>query len=284
MKVINYSPLLLVPVLLLSATEVNASALQSAGAFTNNKYFYNAPGVVAPSFPLFQDNKESVSVTKKGSGVNSYWQLKGSSTDSSVSSLLLGYNNKNKRDNLVAGNDKVTYTANFNSSGQLITNAGSTKLSNFLDITGSLDRFKFGNKTFNRISNERTLLLHADLLDSKDQNSTSDLVGVFNDDKHGGYGLGFGTKFTGGWATQQKELTGGSTGESLWLFGSNKAFNDLVKALDGNKANGTLSTLFKNNKTISGVSSISAVPVPGAVWLFLTGMLTVLGLRRKKAV
>ena len=281
MKVINYRPLLLVPVLLLSATEANASALQAAGAFTNNKYFYNAPGVVAPSLPLFQDNKESVSVTQKGSGANSYWQLKGTSTVSSTSSLLLNYNKNTKKDNLVGGKDKVTYQANFNASGQLITKIGTTKLSNFLDITGTLNSFNFGGTLFKAQASK--LLLHADLLDSK-ANSKPDLVGVFNDDKHGGYGLGFGTKFTGGWATEQKVLTGGSAGESLWLFGSNKAFNDLVKALDGKSANGTLNTLFKNNKTITGVSSISAVPVPGAVWLFLTGMLTVLGFSRKKAV
>ena len=282
MKVINYTPLLLVPVLLLSATEANATPLQSAGKLTNNKYFYNAPGVVGASFPSFQDNKQSVSVTKKGFGANSYWTLRGTSTGSSTSSLLTNYNFRTKKDTLVAGDQKVTYTANFNSKGELITSAGSTKLFNSLKIYGTLDAFTFGDKKFSAQSSK--LLLSADLLDSKANNSKSDLVGVFNNAKYGGYGLGFVTKFTGGWATQQKELTGGSKAESLWLFGSNNSFNDLVKALDANKANGTLNTLFRNNKTISGVSSLAAVPVPGAVWLFLTGMLTVLGFSRKKAV
>jgi hypothetical protein len=80
-------------------------------------------------------------------------------------------------------------------------------------------------------------------------------------------------QFTGGWAALNPSLTGDSTGERMWLSGLSSGFTDLVKALDGKNRNGTLSSLFGSDKTIKHVVSASAVPVPGTVWLFGTGLI-----------
>jgi hypothetical protein len=105
-------------------------------------------------------------------------------------------------------------------------------------------------------------------------------------DSFAGIALGFKAEFTDGWAFNKLGLAGGSSTESLWLLGLSSDFQKLVKALDGDSRNGTLNSLFHSSKTITGVASISsaaAVPVPGAVWLFGTGMLTLLTGRRKSA-
>jgi len=62
-----------------------------------------------------------------------------------------------------------------------------------------------------------------------------------------------------------------------------QSFNNLVKALDGDSSNGTLASLIGSSKTIDGVTSVASVPVPGAAWLFLTGLMGLLASRRKSA-
>lgn len=235
---------------------------------------YNAPGVGAPSLPLFTDSNETVKFQKLGSGANTYWKLTGSgdktvfSTLNSTGSAINNYN---------LGDDKVKYEANFNAAGQLITSIGSKSLSNFLEIKGSLPAGSHGSTTWTPKSEQ--LLLKADLLDANPSNHSPDNIGTW-----GGIAIGFGTKFTGGWAPSVLGLTGGSKGESLWLTGLSSDFRKLVNALDTNADNGNLSSLFNSREdvTIKNVTSISSVPVPGAVWLFLTGMMAVLGLHRKK--
>jgi len=273
MKVINYTPLLLVPVLLLSATEANAGAPVLGLTPTDGKYSYNAPGIGAPSWPLFLDNKETLNVVKNGSGNKSYWTLTGTGSQASF------WGSKTNSVNLT--NERVKYVANFNSAGQLITSIGSggskTSLNNYLEIRGALAAGQFGDTSW--VDQPNQLLLKAKLLDSNAKSSKFDAIGNYK-----GSALGFGTEFTGGWARNNPGLTGGSKGENLWLFGKDDSFLRLVKALDGKDGNGTLKSLIGSSRTFTNVSSISAVPVPGAVWLFLTGMLAVLGFSRKKAV
>jgi len=62
-----------------------------------------------------------------------------------------------------------------------------------------------------------------------------------------------------------------------------QSFNNLVKALDGDSSNGTLASLIGSSKTIYGVSSVASVPLPGAAWLFLSGVMGSLAYRRKSA-
>lgn len=263
MKVINYARWLLVIALPLLVSTVNASVSP-----TDGRYPYTAPGIVDPSWPLFLDTNETVKVQKNGSGSNSYWTLTGTGANTSFWGGLLNHVN--------VGNDSVKYQANFNSAGKLITSMGSTALTNYLEINGSLPAGNFGGTSWSAQPNQ--LLLKATLLDKNPGNGTPDLIGTF-----AGSALGFNTKFTDGWAPSVPGLTGGSTGESLWLAGLSSGFQNLVKALDGNNSNGTLTSLFGSTKTITGVASVSSVPVPGAVWLFLTGMMTLLGFNRKKA-
>jgi hypothetical protein len=240
----------------------------SSSSNTNGAYSYTAPGVTDLSWPLFLDINETISVEKKGSGSNPYWTLSGSGATTSFWGSLFNH--------VDLGKDKVKYQANFNAAGQLITSMGSKTLSNYLEISGSLPAGTFGGTSWAAKPNQ--LLLKADLLDVNPGNGTPDLIGTY-----AGVALGFNTKFTGGWVANNAGLTGGSTGESLWLAGLSSGFFNLVKALDGNNGNGTLGSLFKSTKTISGVVSVASVPVPGAVWLFGTGLMSLLASRRKRA-
>lgn len=263
MKMIKYGRWVLAMVLPLVAGAGNA-----ATTLTDGKYTYTAPGVVEPSWPLFLDMGETVKVARKGSGSNTYWQLTGSGSSASFWGGLSNYVN--------LGKESVKYQANFNAAGELITSIGSTTLSNYLEIKGALPAGTFGETSWGNQSNQT--LLKADLLDANPTDGAPGLIGTYN-----GIALGFNTKFTGGWAPSIPGLTGGSTGESLWLAGLSSDFYKLVKALDGNTGNGTLSSLIGSSKTIYNVSSVAAVPVPGAVWLFGTGLMTLVASRRKAA-
>lgn len=262
MKVTKYARWALALVLPLTT-----SASFAAVSNTDGKYSYEAPGVVGPSWPLFLDTNETLKVEKKGSGSSAYWQLTGSGSNTSFWGGL--FNSVN------LGGESVKYQANFNANGQLITSIGSKSLNNYLEIKGSLPAGTFGGTSWT--AQPYQTLLKAQLLDADPNDSGSpDLIGTY-----AGAALGFNTKFTGGWAANNPGLTGGSTGESLWLAGLTSGFINLVKALDGDNSNGTLSSLFGSSKTITGVASVAAVPVPGTVGLFATGLMTLIGRRRK---
>lgn len=242
----------------------------AATSLTDGKYWFSASGVVEPSWPLFLDNSETIKVERKGSGSTAYWRLTGTGSSSTFWGGLSNF--------VTLGNESVKYQANFNAAGRLITSIGTTSLSNYLEIKGSLAAGTFGDTSWG--NQPYQTLLKADLLDADPADGAPGLIGTYQ-----GVGLGFNTKFTGGWAPSMPGLTGGSTGESLWLFASpfNSGFKDLVNALDGNKENGTLSNLIGSSDTIKNVSSVASVPVPGAVWLFGTGLATLLAGRRKHA-
>lgn len=240
-----------------------ASIGNAATSLTDGKYWFAAPGVVQPSWPLFLDTGEEIEIQKKSVGSTYYWQLNGAGETTSFWGGLANSVN--------LGSDKVKYQANFDSTGKLITSIGTTVLSNYLEIDGSLPAGSFGGTSWT--AQPYQTLLKANLLDANPGNGTPDYIGTYN-----GFALGFNTKFTGGWAANNPGLTGGSTGESLWLFSSasNSGFINLVNALDGNSANGTLSSLIGSGKNIYNVSSVASVPVPSAVWLFGTGLMSLL--------
>lgn len=257
--------------LALPLTASLAKASQSAPPFP-----FTAPGIVDTSYPYFLDTKETVSIKKMGYGSDAYWRLTGSGSAASF------WGPDNNSYNLK--NERIKYVANFDAAGRLITSIGNKILDNYLEIKGGLPAGQIGNTSWDKVSNQ--LLLRATLLDSDANNGAPDLIGTYNsnggqEDHDGLAALGFKTKFTGGWAAEQPGLTGGSTGESLWLFGASHDFRDLVNALDGDSSNGTLRSLIDKGKTIERVSSVASVPVPGAVWLFGTGLVTLLAKRRK---
>ncbi len=239
-----------------------------ANAAITTPYPFTAPGIVEVSYPYFLDSSESISMKKMGSGSNVYWEMSGKGSSTS----LFGASNNSYN----LGKDSVKYVANFDVNGKLITSIGNKTLNNYLEIRGTLPAGSIGNTSWNALSNQ--LLLSATLLDTDFGNGTPDLIGNYS-----GNALGFKTQFTGGWAPSQPGLTGGSTGESLWLFANTNDFKTLVKALDGINSNGTLSSLIGKSKKIDKVSSVASVPVPGAVWLFGTGLMTLLASRRKSA-
>lgn len=225
-------------------------------------YFsYAAPGVVAPSDPHFLDSNESITIKRLGSGANRYYQLIGTGATTSFLGPISQYN---------LGSDSVKYVANFDLNGRLITQIGNTKLNNTLTISGTLPKGSIGDTSWNALPNQ--VLLSATLLAG-----TTGTAGVAG----GGTALGFATQFTGGWAANQPGLTGGSTGESLWLFSKYDDFKTLVRALDGVSSNGTLSSLIGSGKTITHISSVASVPVPAAAWLFATGLMGLLAKRRQ---
>jgi hypothetical protein len=230
----------------------------------------NASGVVAASFPQFTDTDETIRIERKEANGNFYWQLKG------VGGLSTSFlvNDGGPSNTLGIDDGTVTYQANFNSDGHLITQIGSKTLSNFVQISGSLPAGTNGSTSW--ANQPYQSLLRAELLDTEPTNGTPDSIA-----SAGGFALGFNTHFTGGWTTSIPGLTGGSTGESLWLLGFSQGFMNLANALDGNAGNGTLASLIGSSKIIDGVTSITSVPVPGAVWLFGTGLMTLVAGRRK---
>lgn len=261
MKAIRYGRWALALVLPLAAATGHA-----ATSLTDGKYTFTASGVAEPSWPLFLDTNETIKVEKKGSGANTYWKLTGTGSTASFWGGLTNYVN--------LGKDSVVYQANFNAAGKLITPIGTTSLSNYLEIKGSLPAGTFGGTSWS--AQPYQTLLKATLLDADPNDGSPDLIGTYY-----GSALGFNTKFTGGWAANNPGLTGGSTGESLWLFASNSGFKSLVNALDGNTGNGTLSSLIGSSKTITGVLSVAAVPLPGAVWMFGAGLLGLVSGRKR---
>lgn len=232
----------------------------------------NASGIVDFSLPAFLDSDERIKIEKKGSDDNPYWQLKGIGLSTS---FLVGAGELD--DAIELSDGFVAYQANFNSAGQLITQIGDRALSNFLQINGSLPAGAHGGTSWS--DQPYQSLLRADLLDTDPANGTPDTIGTL-----GGFALGFNTRFTGGWVASNTGLTGGSTGESLWLIGLSSGFRNLINALDGDDSNGTLASLIGSSKTIDGVTSVASVPLPGAVWLFFSGLMAVLAMRRKSAV
>lgn len=229
----------------------------------------NASGIGDSSLPAFLDVDERIKIERKWNDDTPYWQLNGIGL---TTSFLVG--DGELSDSIEISGGSVIYQANFNSAGKLITEIGDKSLSNFLQINGALSAGTHGNTSWS--DQPHQLLLSAELWDSNPGNGTPDVIGTF-----GGFALGFNTHFTGGWAANNPGLTGGSTGESLWLLGLSNGFNRLVRALDGNASNGTLASLIGSSKTINDVTSIASVPLPGAVWLYGTGLMIFLASRRK---
>jgi len=224
MNVVKQAQWALALVLPLSASIGNAAVAPP--------YPFNAPGIVSTSYPYFLDTGESISMKKMGTGANTYYQMSGSGSTTSFFGTSTNSYNVTK--------DSVKYVANFDLNGRLITSIGNKVLNNTLEIRGALPAGSIGNTSWNALPNQ--LLLSATLLDNNFANGTPDLIG-----NYGGYALGFKTQFTGGWAPSQPGLTGGSSGESLWLFSQGADFQNLVKALDGISSNGTLSSLIGNS-------------------------------------
>jgi hypothetical protein len=272
MKVIKYGRWLLALAIL------SVGAVSHAHVVPSRLFNASAPGVVAPSIPQFYDEDGKIVMTKSGSGANTYWTMTGTGSDTALM--------KSRSNGYELGRDSFKYVANFNSDGQLITTkpGTTTTLTNFLEIKGSLPAGNIGGTSWSAVPNQ--LLLKATLLDVNVANGTPDRIATLGNSSSFS-ALGFTTIWdtsTPGWAVTTPGLTGGSTGESLWLGGlGNSDFYNLVKALDSNTGNGTLSSLFSSRKTIGDVYAVASVPVPAAAWLFGSGLMALFAGHRKRA-
>jgi hypothetical protein len=82
------------------------------------------------------------------------------------------------------------------------------------------------------------------------------------------------------WEDTHFTFNAGDDWSSIWLL---TFFNNFVNALDHNSLNGTVSFPFGSFAfSITPISTVSSVPLPGAVWLFGTSLFGIMAFRRKK--
>jgi hypothetical protein len=165
----------------------------------------------------------------------------------------------------VVGNESVKLTANFDSTGHLLTN-----LSNTFEVDGSLKSSSspdFGSPPGGFAWSAQPI--------EKLWSTTLTAVTVDSPDE----ALGFKATGFGGWANQ-KQFTGGSTTESVWLYsllagvsswsklaGQNDAAWNSFLAEVKNHGNGGLKA-----GTFYGIAAIATVPIPAAVWMLCSGL------------
>ena len=151
-----------------------------------------------------------------------------------------------------------TLTANFDKNSNFITTGSS------LTIVGTLNSTLGGTGTAQKSTN----LFSANLTDFGTDASTA--------------AIAFKTKFNPSWSNQIK-FTGGSTGESVYLFdqvglnnGGHGRLSSLIAALNAHNL-GSI-----GNQHFVGIESIASVPLPLPVLLFGSGLTALIGLRRKR--
>jgi hypothetical protein len=214
------------------------------------------PGASAPSLTLdwnFLASSQTLSVTKNSD--NNY------TLTSSSTGLFSFFNNTGSYNGTAS---VYTLSATFDKSGNFIQNSLG---SDYLNITGY-----FGAATAAHLSSNGNLTVAAPTSSSVLFNANLTDFGYSTTQNT----LGFVTSFLASWSNQGV-LTGGSVGESAYLFSSTNSLAPVTNAF----AIHDLSTLVGNSYT--GVSSITSVPVPFSGLLFGTGLLSLLGLNRRKS-
>ena len=158
-----------------------------------------------------------------------------------------------------SGTGTYTLKANFDTTGTFNKNGSS------LTITGSLNDTLGGTGS---TSSPTTKLYSAQLTDFGTDASTAEIA--------------FKTSFNASWSNQKK-FTGGSTGESVYLFdqvglnnGGHGRLSSLINALN------TKNLASVSNQHFVGIESIASVPLPLPIVLFGTGLTALIGLGRKR--
>lgn len=270
------------------------AASSAAQAYTNPPF--SATGITSPGYPAFVSGVQSANV----SDVNFQWNANADGHKDGAYVLTINESAQNvgvfnfPNGSYLVGNEAVQVTAYFDQSGNLITN--NKYMQNTYSVDGSLAAStspSYGTAPGGyswKAQPVETLF-----------SATLTSVGV--DTTHDA--LGFNTSNFSGWA-DQKQFTGGSTSESLWLYALINSGNlYCVAPRAGNNCNNnpnqtgalpysTSNTAWNNflselknhsnikNATFYGIGAIATVPLPAALWLFGSGLAALGAFRRRR--
>jgi hypothetical protein len=236
-----------------------------AHAFTVPDFKGPDPSIGSPGYPDFWAANYSASLTANSQGTVYTLSIAGSNPNIGV------FNFPNS--SYLVGNEQVKLTANFDSHGNLLTS-----MSNTYEIDGSLASSSnplFGSKP-NGVSWSTQPV---------EKLFSASLTGVTVDSKD--EALGFKSTNFGGWANQ-KQFTGGSTTESVWLYSLLSplaSFNSAINTAN-NDWNSFLSEIKNHSalkaKTFYGIASIATVPLPASLLLLCSGLLGLGVFRRRE--
>jgi len=239
---------------------------------------FSGSGVSSPGYPDFWAADAKASVAENANGTftlsisgNSASCL-GDGSFANCSAAIFNFANSA----YLVRNETLNITANFSSSGQLLS--GSYEIDGTLTASSSPS---FHTKPPAGYTWSAQTVV-------QDLFSTS-LTGFTVDSKD--EALGFVTAGFGGWANQP-QFTGGSKSESLWLYSllgsshesgwegggnqhQNQAWNNFLAELKSGK--GLKADAFY------GIASVATVPLPAAVWLFGSGLAALGGALRRRA-
>lgn len=216
-----------------------------------------ASGSTPSSLDFTFDNRNlSVAITSSGTGTNTVYTLKASGVGQ-----FSFYGTSLQPIAGTLSDTSYNLVANFNYQDQFIPTGSSLQITGALSSTASLPAGVTAPTT-------STLLYSASLTDFGYSVAQGD--------------IGFKTSFLTSWANQNG-LTGGSTGESVYLFDQAALLNggfgrltQLVNAFNG----GSLAPVV--GKTYTSVQSVASVPLPMPALLFATGASALMGLARKR--
>ena len=238
-----------------------------AHAFTVPDFKGPDPSIGSPGYPDFWAANFSAALTANSQGTVYTLTIQGSNPNIGI------FNLPNAA--YLVGNEQVKLTASFDSKGNLLTGSG---YKDTYEIDGSLA--SSSNPTFG--SKPSGLSWAAQPVETL---FSATLTGVTVDSKDDA--LGFKSTNFGGWANQ-KQFTGGSTTESVWLYSLLSplaSFNSAINT-SNNDWNNFLAEI-KNHTALKGnafygIASIATVPLPAGLLLLGSGLLGLGGLLRRR--
>lgn len=215
-----------------------------------------ASGSAPSSLDFTFDNRNlSVAITSSGTGTNTVYTL-----TASGAGQFSFYGTSLQPIAGTLSNTNYSLVANFNYQDHFIPTGSSLQITGALSSTATLP--------VGVTAPTSTLLYSANLTDFGYSVAQGD--------------IGFKTSFLTSWA-DQGGLTGGSTGESVYLFDQAALLNggfgrlsQLVNAFNG----GSLAPVVGH--TYTSVQSVASVPLPMPALLFATGASALMGLARKR--
>jgi hypothetical protein len=225
------------------------------------------PSIGSPGYPDFWAANFSASLTANSQGTVYTLTIQGSNPNIGIFNL--------PNSAYLVGNEQVKLTASFDSTGHLLTGSG---YKDSYEIDGRLAASS--SPTFG--SKPGGLSWAAQPVETLFSATLTDVTVDSKDDA-----LGFRSTNFGGWANQ-KQFTGGSTTESVWLYSllaPLAAYNSQVNTVN-NDWNNFLAEI-KNHTALKGnafygIGSIATVPLPAGILLFGGGLLGLGGLFRRR--